>query len=539
MRAKLITALKRRFIELDRHTEYLREVDPGLMLDITTSVLFLYTRSSKNKQKATAFLSEIISASGHALRSRLRLPRNSALAAKTGAFILYTYEQLGIVQVRLGAGKKHGTYLLEVLDDAVLESLWEKLTAEKTEKFPSETPYAEWTQSRHITGVNLVKTNDKYVLNMLTPETHPIVFNVVNKAQRVGWNVNADIYHTYVWALKNKTDAFAEIWELQNPEAKATKLREAKTIGNIAARFIRKTFYHMYTLDFRGRKYASTAYFHEQGTDLAKGLLLRADSKPIGERGFWWLMVSIASNWGGDSGRLDGVKTDKIPLNERYHWSLLNERLLLSYAEHPRENQGWMKADKPWQFLAACNEFLKLRKWQKMQGFFSKSECRDDYRYESQLECYIDGSNNGSQHLSALTRDEITAPHVNLVPLPLPGDLYKYVAEHVWDTLEEEGSQLSEEERGESETFIDELIDLKLKINRSIHGSEERKRHVNEIVHFKESNRALMDISAPIFWLRIQSMKEKRKIAKRNVMTLPYGGTAYGLGCLLAQYKLL
>ena len=100
-----------------------------------------------------------------------------------------------------------------------------------------------------------------------------------------------------------------------------------------------------------------------------------------------------------------------------------------------------MQADNPWQFIAACFELKKFRGWQ-MQFFDDYVDLSiidsaleslgvDPYDYESHLEAYVDGSNNGSQHLSALTRDEITAPHVNLVPLELPADLYKYVGDHV------------------------------------------------------------------------------------------------------------
>jgi len=147
-------------------------------------------------------------------------------------------------------------------------------------------------------------------------------------------------------------------------------------------------------------------------------------------------MISIASNWAGDAGREDGQKTDKIPLNHRVNWSLDNEEILISYADNPKVNQGWMKADSPWQFLAACIELRNFRVWQENIWKKNKQVIRE-YDFYSSLECYIDGSNNGSQHLSALTKDEVTAPHVNLVPLDLPGDLYKYVADNVWDHLKD------------------------------------------------------------------------------------------------------
>ncbi len=526
MKQKILESLKSRIkseISSRNPLKYLKEFEIEDYIDNVISVVYLYTRPKKGS-KTSIYFTEVISAIGHNLRSRYKLKRDSALAAKTGAFLLYTFEELGYLQVSLGHGAKgHATYILHILNDDGICNLWNLLDPSQIEKLPSTTPYAPWTTAKHATGVWLVKTGNKDVLESITPKTHPVIFNCVNKAQSIGWCINESIYNLHLWALRNKTDAFSEIWEAQNPEAKATKLREARAIGDISRRFIGKTFYHLYYYDFRGRKYTATAYLHEQGSDLARGLLLRADSKEIGEAGFFWLMVSIASNWAGTSGRDDGAKTDKIPLKERYLWSLDNEEILLSYAENPKVNQGWMKADKPWQFLAACFELMNFRNWQKDNN-------DDSYRYKSHLEAYVDGSNNGSQHLSALTKDEIIAPHVNLVPLELPGDLYKYVGDHVWQYLAQELSLMDAEEIADCEQFIDNLIELKKQINAAEPKSDLRKQLIEDIKQLKLDNQYLMSISAPVFWFRIKDTKHKRKIVKRNVMTIPYGGTAYGLG---------
>jgi DNA-directed RNA polymerase len=201
----------------------------------------------------------------------------------------------------------------------------------------------------------------------------------------------------------------------------------------------------------------------------------------------------------------------------------------LSYAENPKVNQGWMKADNPWQFIAACNELMRFRIWQ-MNVYENHKDVVAEYDYPSSLEVYIDGSNNGSQHLAALTKDEIIAPHVNLVPLNLPGDLYKYVGDHVWKHLEEELSLMTNEEIQDCERVIDNLIYLKKQINAAEPKSDFRKQLIEQIKEFKSENDQLIGIAAPVFWSRIKDAKHKRKIVKRNTMTIPYGGTAYGLG---------
>ncbi len=543
MRQQIIKSIKERLkaeIAPQSPLKYLFNHETDTYIDTVISIVYLYTRAKRGANK-TVYMTEVISAIGHGIRNKLKLRRDSAIAAKTGAFMLYSFEQLGLLQVVMGQGAKgHNTYIIQVIDDDAISNLWETLTSEDIEKLPSEVPYEPWVTTRHSCGAVMVKTGNKDVLDKITPETHPIVFDCINKAQSMGWRINKEVYDLHLWALRNKTDAFAEIWEQQNPEAKTTKLREAKAIGGIAKRFLTKTFYHLYYYDFRGRKYPATAYLHEQGSDLARGLLLREDKKSIGKEGFFWLLVSIASNWAGDAGRDDGAKTDKIPLKDRYLWVLDNEEIILSYAENPKVNQGWMKADKPWQFLAACFELKKFRNWQ--MSFFddyvdtNQLESKlneinvEPYDYESNLECYIDGSNNGSQHLSALTRDEITAPHVNLVPLDLPGDLYKYVGDHVWDHLHKVVEGYSKHQIKACETFIDNLIELKKQIHASEPRSDRRKQLVDDVRKFKDTYADIANVAAPVYWLRIKDAKHKRKVVKRNVMTLPYGGTAYGLG---------
>ena len=511
---------------------YLKDIPPEEYIDELISTIYLYTRTKRGTSSAI-YLTEVISAIGHKIRNILKLKKDSAVAAKTGAFMLYTFELIGLIEVMLGQGKKgHAAYIVTILDDRGICELWSDVTAEKIQKLPSENPYAPWESTTHETGTKMVKTGNRGVLAKIKPETHPMLFECLNRAQKIGWRINKEVYDVQTWALRNKATAFNDIWDQQNPQAKTTKLREAQAIGEMASRFLEKTFYHLYYYDFRGRKYSATAYLHEQGSDAAKGLLLRDDKKKIGKDGFFWLMVSAASNWGGESGREDGLKTDKIPLEDRYNWSLDNAEILLSYAENPKVNQGWMSADKPWQFFATCVEFKKIIDWVNWKNStkMGNEPQVESYDYESHLECYIDGTNNGSQHLSALTLDEITAPHVNLVPLELPGDLYKYVADHVWKKLEEKVNKLSPERRNRCDALIDDIIELKKEITAAEPKSQKRADLIEVIWALKEEEKDLMEDAGAVFWNRITDSKERRKIVKRNVMTLPYGGTAYGLG---------
>ena len=519
MREKLIQSLTQRLkseIPPQSQLQYLKNIDPKKYVDQLITTVYLYTRPKKGFGSKAIFMTETVCAIGHAIRSVLKLKIDSSLAAKTGAFLLYSFDELGMLEVVLGKGANgHNTFIINVLADADIIKLWDTVTRENLDKLPSRKPYAPWTSTKHPTGMRMVKTFNNEVLEFLTPETHPIVFECLNKAQRTGWRINRFIYEVHLWALRNKTDAFADIWEQQNPEAKATKLREARAIGDIAKRFLNSTFYHMYSYDFRGRKYAATAYLSELGSDLARGLLLRADKKAIGKEGFFWLMVSIASNWAGEAGRQDYRKTDKIPAMDRYLWSLDNEEILLSYAESPKLNQGWMKADKPWQFLAACYELAKLRSWQ-----FTEGNGENDFGYESSIEVYIDGSVNGAQHLAAITKDEVTAPHVNLTPSDLPGDLYAYVANHVWKKIDSFVESLPEVHKTSIEIYIDNIIEYKKQISASEPKSDHRSELIGNFKSYKRANEHLHKDSSYVYWHRFKDEKSRRKIVKREYVAL-------------------
>lgn len=501
---------------------YLKSHDSTKYFDALLATFYLYTRPKRGRNK-NIYLTEVIVAIGNTVRGKLKERRDSALAARTGAFFLYLFKDIDVIEVSLTRGNRaHQAYVVNVIDDDFIRELWSELDPHQIEKMPSEVPYAPWTSYKHENGLFAIKTGNMDVVKSITPETHPILFDCLNKPQAIGWRINHDIYGIYEWGLRNKIVAFNDIWNQVNPEAKKTKFREAKAIGDMATKFLNTNIYHNYYFDFRGRKYSNTAYLNETGSDPAKGLLQRIDKKPITERGFYWLLVNLASNAAVSTGREDNRKTDKIPLDDRFAWALDNEEILLSYAENPKVNQGWMTAEKPWQFLAGCLEFKKLREWQEKYG--------EEYGYESSAEAYLDGTTNGSQHLCALTKDEITAPYVNLVSSKYPGDLYSFVADAVWKEIDKELQQYTKKDLNDFEEVLDDLIEIKKQIHAAEPKSQTRKDHVEKIQAFKLVNKDMIIGACAVFWSRVKDNKERRKIIKRNVMTIPYGATAYGMG---------
>src|SRR4051812_40821893 len=98
------------------------------VIDTVISIVYLYTRPKRGANKNSIFLTEVLAAVGHGVRNKLKQKRDSSLAAKTGGFFLYSFEELGMIQVIMGSGSKgHGTYLVQVMDDESICKLWSNL----------------------------------------------------------------------------------------------------------------------------------------------------------------------------------------------------------------------------------------------------------------------------------------------------------------------------------------------------------------------------------------------------------------------------
>ena len=198
-------------------------------------------------------------------------------------------------------------------------------------------------------------------------------------------------------------------------------------------------FYLASFLDFRGRVYARDPYFSYQSSDLARGHLMFAEKKLMTNSGYKHLLIHIAnsynqsytikqlkeakwitSNYTKDL-ETDGVldmSVDKMTLQDRINWAEENLDMILGIAMDPIEDKDiWMNAEKPWVFLSLCFEVIQY--------------LAEEGDYYSQIPIAIDGSVNGTQHLAAMSKDEIAGSMVGLIPQDKPIDFYIVVAKGI------------------------------------------------------------------------------------------------------------
>ncbi len=345
---------------------------------------------------------------------------------------------------------------------------------------------------------DLVKTNNKRYLMELESHEMPEVYEAVNEVQRTRWQINTPVYDvmTHLWynmadcpvlptlegyslppkpADIDTNDEARKQWRRdahkvheanKSLESRQAQVRQTLTV---ASRFRdEEVMYFPHSLDFRGRLYPIPMYLSPQGADYSKALLQFAEGVEIGEEGAHWLAVHGANCWG----------EDKVSLGERIKWVFDNEGMIEAIAADPYDNQTWMDAEEPWQFLAFCFEWMAFRE--------------EGPTYKSKLPVGMDGTCNGLQHFSAMLRDEVGGEAVCLVSTEAPRDIYQMVANQVLPQV------------------------------RTDANNEALSRAARYIKDKREADHT--DVAQD--WLN--SEKIDRKIAKRPTMTLPYGATQRG-----------
>lgn len=217
----------------------------------------------------------------------------------------------------------------------------------------------------------------------------------------------------------------------------------ATTIG-IATRMAQyPSLYFVYFLDSRGRIYPRTTGINPQGTDLQKSMLEFSEGLPLDTPdAIRWFQIHGSNKWG----------FDKASLVERQAWVVEHSDLIVSFADDPVNNPGWVDADKPLQFLAWCFEYAA---WQR----------DNDDTFLSHLPISMDGSCNGLQNLSAMLMDEVGGAATNLVPSDTMNDIYQIVADKALTLLKD--SKLSDKEARLRDMWVAHGIERKA-VKRSV-----------------------------------------------------------------------
>lgn len=435
-------------------------------------------------------------------------------------------EATGLVEFKI-VHKKQKTLKVVIPTQQLVD--WIEATNEKLEVLqplflPMVCKPKEWTGvfdggyiSPYLKRNKLIKNNDREYLKLISTAKMPMVYEAINHLQNTEWQINKRVLDTvsklweigkeiaelpdredeplipYPYPDRTKEDTYTEeekekikewkreVYETHKRNIQKRSVRILVTqILRIANQFSDyEKIYFPHQMDFRGRLYPIPVLLQPQGSDLAKGLLHFAKGKPLDTpEAVRWFKIHGANVYG----------YDKANYTERAEWVDTRADTILSYTRDPIENKGWAEADKPFQFLAWCFEY---------SDFVNNPES-----FETHIPIQLDGTCNGLQHYSALLRDPVGGEAVNLVNTEKPSDIYAKVAERLEDKLKEIAS-----------------------------GQRELNVNTN---HYRNGS-SYSSINLANDWLNLGI---NRKLTKRPVMVLPYGGTMLSCREYIQEYLL-
>ena len=392
------------------------------------------------------------------------------------------------------------------------EGMNEKLEVMNPFFLPMVCPPKEWKGvldggyiSPYLKKNKLVKNNDREYLKQLETAQMPIVYEAINHLQATEWRINKKVLEV-VQALWEEGNAIAELPQREDtptlpfpyPELSKDDIRteeQQETIkrwkrevyeihkSNIQKRSVRLLVSQIIRLANQFKDYEKIWFPYQmdfRGRLYPIPVLLQPQGSDLAKG-----LLYFAEGKGlGDCKALEWFKIhganvygyDKESYRKRIEWVGLHEAEILSYAADPLTNRGWAEADKPFQFLAWCFEYSD---W-----------CSNSTEFVSHIPIQLDGTCNGLQHYSALLRDIRGGRAVNLINSEKPNDIYGVVA-----------------------TRLEEKL--------------------NGLKNNNEDGTSNNDKLLAIHWLNLGI---NRKLTKRPVMVLPYGGTLLSCREYIQEY---
>ena len=357
--------------------------------------------------------------------------------------------------------------------------------------------------SPYVKRNKLIKNNSREYLEKLQTAPMPQVYSAINHLQKTPWSINKRVLEV-VEALWEEGKAVAELpdrediellpfpypdrgrakdesWTAEEADNIKRWKRETYEIHktNVKRRSLRILTSQIIRIANQFKDYERIYFPHQmdfRGRLYPIPVLLQPQGSDLAKG-----LLHFGEGKGlTDHKSLDWFKIhganvygyDKESYQSRVKW--VDERIteILSYAENPLQNRGWTEADKPFQFLAWCFECRDL--W------------NDPDNFTTHIPIQLDGTCNGLQHYSALLRDVTGGRGVNLIDSEKPNDIYANVAVRLEDKL---NGQLRE-------------------------GNDNDRKLANAWLH----------------------LGINRKLTKRPVMVLPYGGTRLSCREYIQEY---
>ena len=414
---------------LKLYPDYKQDMDKMLVMAVEI-ITFYFGRTSSNSPYGTVALTNISRKLGQKIYSFMhREPVSVTQEIRLGDLFIETFYNCGYININYPERRDSSHVVEPTWKWAELRKIPKELKRESLRATTLHKPgdLREWNPKEK----SVVKGGGYYELH--TPFTRTI-----NRLQQAKWRINTRVFE----ALQKKR-GFISLKREKNKAKelkRLSKLIEWDFLSNKAEMLLDKDFYQLVSADYRGRLYYDEPFLNFQGSDLARGILQFSDPKPMREEDTYWLGVHTATSYNQSyditeipdwceadyaehlrNEGLESISVDKMTLNDRVEWTQQNIDKIIALGE---KAQFTDKAEKKVSFLACCIEWYD----------YSIS----DGEYLSCLPIPIDGSNNGWQHLGAISKDKQTGELVGLVPTDIQKDFYVQTAKELINQTEDE-----------------------------------------------------------------------------------------------------
>lgn len=428
-------------------------------------------------------------------------------------------ENTGLVEfVDTYKSKKHFKNIVATKELANwLENMNEKLELMQPFFLPMVCKPKDWTSildggyiSPYLKRNKFIKNNNREYLKKLETASMPKVYEAVNHLQSTGWQINNKVLEVaqelwrighkvaempdredeslipYPYPEKNsKEDSYTE----EEKEVITKWKRETYGIHkrNVQKRSVRILVSQILRIANDFKEYEKIYFPHQmdfRGRVYPIPVLLQPQGSDLSKG-----LLHFAKGKKVDKESIKWLQIhganlygyDKCSYEDRIKWTLERHEEIKAYAHNPLDVRGWTEADKPFQFLAFCMEYA---------AYLDSPDT-----FTTHIPIQLDGTCNGLQHYSALLRDKAGGIAVNLINGEIPSDIYAKVAQRLEEKLNEIQSNSS--------------------------GSV-------GILH-----NSIPDSSVAKRWL---ALGINRKLTKRPVMVLPYGGTMISCREYIGEY---
>ena len=400
-----------------------------------------FTRNSSDNPAGTAKLTLVSTTIGGVVHRHIkREPVPWNMEVRIGDLFIEAFYNNGFVDIEYPK-IRDSSYTLQATEK------WEELAEIPAHEFGINIKNSVTEMPADITGL-MQAGRERPLIKDRRADSHldtdkPYV-RAINKLQQTGWKINRPVLKAI---LENK-ELFASSVPIEDNEPKEIRRRskalEYKFI-TAKAELLQdaEAFYQYMEADYRGRLYYAEPFLNFQGSDLARASLLFAEGKPMDSGGLFWLAVHTAASfnmsynideipeWAEadykthlETEGLESISVDKFTLEDRVRWTNEYMERLIDAGE---TGSIFADAEKPVSVLAACIEWFEYER--------ATSAGRE---YVSHLPIPVDGSNNGWQHLGAMSKDPRTGELVGLKPVGIQRDFYVSTAKELYGLTTDE-----------------------------------------------------------------------------------------------------